>query len=184
MKPPPEDITALLREGKVGEDALLGRIYDELHGLAQARIRGERRGHTLQATGLVHEAWLRLVGDTKMNWRDRGHFYAAASEAMRRVLVDYARRARAKKRGGEVHRVMLSAADVTLDLAAERIAALIEALEQLASEDERCAAVARLRFLSGLSVEETASSLGISVRTVTREWSFARARLMQMLDGS
>ena len=83
MKPPPDDVTQLLRAGKVGGDALLHRIYEELHALAKARMRDERGAHTLQATGLVHEAWMRIVGDTRMEWRDRGHFYSAASEAMR-----------------------------------------------------------------------------------------------------
>ena len=182
MGPPSDDVTHLLRAGKAGGDALLKRIYNELHRLAEARMRDERGGHTLQATGLVHEAWLRLVGDTRMEWKDRGHFYSAACEAMRRVLIDHARKAQARKRGGDAQRVTLGAADAPVEMTVDRILALDDALAQLAEEDERSAAVARLRFLSGLSVEETALSLGTSVRTVHREWTYARARLAELLD--
>ncbi len=184
MEPEPKEVTQLLKAGEAGSDALLERIYKELHHLAQSRMREERSGHTLQATGLVHEAWMRLVGNTQMEWRDRGHFYAAASEAMRRVLIDHARKAGAQKRGGDAQRVTLGAVNDQLELSSDRILALDDALTRLEQEDERAAAVARLRFLSGLSVEETAASLGASVRTVTREWSFARARLMQLLEES
>lgn len=181
MSERPEEITQLLRAGPEGRDALLGRIYDELQRLAEARMRDERGHHTLQSTALVHEAWLRLSGDDRMSWRDRGHFYAAASEAMRRVLIDHARRARASKRGGGAGRVTLGAADAAQELDLDQVLALEEALETLAREDERAAAVARLRFLSGLSVEETAQALDTSVRTVHREWTFARARLAELL---
>lgn len=182
MEPPANDVTRLLRAGMDGRDALLERIYVELHALAERRMHHERDHHTLQATALVHEAWVRLVGDTSMNWRDRGHFYAAASEAMRRVLIDHARKARAQKRGGAAQRVTLGAVDATLELSPERVLALDEALTRLASEDARAAAVARLRFLTGLSVEETALSLDTSVRTVHREWHYARARLAELLE--
>ncbi len=145
-------------------------------------MRSERGDHTLQATALVSEAWVRLVGDVDMSWRDRGHFYSAASEAMRRVLIDHARKAGAQKRGGGAQRVTLGAADAAVDMEPARLLALDEALRRLASEDERAAAVASLRFLSGLSVEETAKALDTSVRTVHREWNFARARLSELID--
>lgn len=180
--PPSDEVTRLLRAGSSGRDELLERIYAELRRLAEGRMRDERGHHTLQATALVHEAWMRLVGDVDMEWRDRGHFYSAASEAMRRVLVDHARKVRAQKRGGNAQRVTLGAVDAPFDMEAERVLALDEALERLAAEDERAAAVARLRFLTGLSVEETAAALGASVRTVHREWAYARARLAEILD--
>jgi len=181
MEPPSNDVTRMLRAGKAEGDALLERIYDELRRLAEARMQKERGNHTLQATALVHEAWVRLIGDTPVEWRDRGHFYAAASEAMRRILIDHARRVRAQKRGGAAARVTLGAVDAALELSPERALALDEALTQLAAEDERAAAVARLRFLTGLSVEETALALDTSVRTVHREWTYARARLAELL---
>jgi RNA polymerase sigma factor (TIGR02999 family) len=176
-------VTRLLRAGEAGRAELLERIYDELRRIAAARMRRERAHHTLQATALVHEAWVRLVGDERVDWRGRSHFFSAASEAMRRVLVDHARRAKSDKRGGGAQRVTLGAADAQLELSAERAVELNDALERLSAEDETAAAVARLRFLTGLSVEETAAALETSVRTVHREWSFARARLGELLAG-
>ncbi|MCP3915964.1 MAG: sigma-70 family RNA polymerase sigma factor [bacterium] len=184
MTDPRPEITQLLRSGAAGRDALLERIYDELRGIAVARMRSERGHHTLQATALLHEAWMRLVGDTRMSWQDRGHFYSAASEAMRRVLVDHARRAGRVKRGGSARRVTLGAAEAELELEPERMLALDFALEQLGAEDERAAAVASLRFLTGLSVEDTAKALNASVRTIHRDWNYARARLAQLIDGT
>lgn len=182
MDSPATDVTQLLRAGPAGRDALLERIYGELRRLAASRMADERHHHTLQATALVHEAWVSLAGNHRIEWRDRGHFYAAASEAMRRILIDHARRARAEKRGGGAQRVTLGAVDAAIELDAERVLALDEALDKLAAEDERAAAVARLRFLTGLSVEETALALDVSERTVRREWTYARARLAELLD--
>ena len=176
-----QDVTQLLRAGPAAHDELLGRIQKELKAIAEQRMRAERPGHTLQATALVHEAWLRLVGEEKVDWDHRGHFYRAASEAMRRVLIDHARKAQAVKRGGGASRVTLGGVDDPVELDLDRIEAVHEALDALARQDERAAAVARLRFLTGLSVEETARALGASERTVHREWSFARARLHQLL---
>ena len=174
-------LTLLLRSGESGRAELLERIYDELRKIARARMGRERSDHTLQATALVHEAWLRLAGDSRIAWRDRGHFFAAASEAMRRILVDHARRVGSKKRGSRADRVTLGAADVAVELSCARAVELDDALQKLAVEDETAAAVARMRFLAGLSVEETAAVLDTSVRTVHREWAFARARLSQIL---
>lgn len=174
-----EEVTRLLAEED--SEKLLPLVYDELKEIASKRMGGERSGHTLQATALVHEAWMRLSGDDDMEWRSRGHFYAAAAEAMRRVLVDHARRAKSLKRGGDRHRVTLGAAEGAVEIDADRLIALDEALDRLAAEDERASAVARLRFLSGLSVEETAQALDISVRSVHREWTYARARLLELL---
>jgi len=173
-------ILDLAREQPDALEPLLPLVYDELRELARARMRSERDGHTLQATALVHEAWMRLAGD-RVDWQGRRHFFGAAAEAMRRVLVDHARKVRASKRGGDLERVSLSVARVVVDEQPERLLALDEALAQLAGEDERAAEVARLRFFAGLSVPETAAALEVSERTVAREWTFARARLAELL---
>ena len=175
-----DEVTRILREGKGSGEELLPLIYDELRSIAQGRMAGERSGHTLQATALVHEAYLRLVGDQRMDWRDRKHFYGAAAEAMRRVLVDHARRAKSLKRGGDRERVTLGAAEEAAVLSPDEVLLLDDALGRLEAEDPRAAAVARLRFLSGLSVEETAAALEISERSVHREWTYARARLFEL----
>ena len=178
------EVTRILRQGGEARNDLLPLIYDELRAIAQNRMHGERSGHTLQATALVHEAYLKLVGEEQVAWRDRGHFYAAAAEAMRRVLIDHARRINSLKRGGDRQRVTLGGPDIEAELDVEQLLALNDALDLLAKEDERAAAVARLRFLSGLSVDETAQALGISERSVHREWTYARARLFELLgDG-
>jgi RNA polymerase sigma factor (TIGR02999 family) len=175
-----DEVTRILGDGDADEEKLLPLVYDELHQIAEQRMWGERQSHTLQATALVNEAWMRL-GDEKVGWRSRGHFYAAASEAMRRILVDHARRVKSQKRGGDRHRVTLGAHEASVELTIGQLTALGDALDELGREDERAAAVARLRFLSGLSVEETAAALEISERTVHREWTYARARLFDML---
>ncbi len=174
------DVTRLLKAGPQN-DELLPIVYDEMRVIARKHMAGERADHTLQATALVHEAYVRLVGDEHMQWRDRRHFYAAAAEAMRRVLIDHARRVRSLKRGGEHARVTLGAPEGPVDMDADQILALDDAIEKLAAEDERAAAVTRLRFFSGLSVEETARVLEISERSVHREWTYARARLAELL---
>lgn len=176
------EVTRILRAGDGAGTALLPLVYDELRAIAQGRMAGERAGHTLQATALVHEAFLRLVGSEAIDWEGRRHFYAAAAEAMRRVLIDHARRAKSLKRGGDQQRVTMGAAESSVEMDAEQVLALYDAMEVLEKEDERAAAVARLRFLIGLSVEETAGALGISERSVHREWNFARARLFELLD--
>lgn len=176
-----EDVTRILRDEHHRKEELYPILYDELKGIAQRRMSAERPEHTLQATALVHEAYMRLVGDEEIEWRGRGHFYAAATEAMRRILIDHARRIRSQKRGGDQQRVTLGAADSPMEVAAEELFALEEALQALETEDPRAAEVSRLRFLSGLTVEETAAALGISERSVHREWTFARARLYQLL---
>ena len=159
-------LTLLLRSGETGRAELLERIYDELRKIARARMGRERSDHTLQATALVHEAWLRLAGDSRIAWRDRGHFFAAASEAMRRILVDHARRRARQKRGGGAERDAVtvdglpgpapSAFDAAMFLA------LDEAITQLEQDDPRAGAVVRLRYFGGLSVDETAEALGLA----------------------
>jgi len=173
------EVTRLLQSGD--RDALLPLVYDELRTIAAARMALERREHTLQATALVHEAYLRLVDEDGATWERRAHFFATASEAMRRILIEHARRVGTAKRGGGARRVTLGAADSPVELGLEQAAVLHDALVVLEQEDERAAAVTRLRFLAGLSVEETAQALSISVRSVRREWTFARARLFELL---
>jgi RNA polymerase sigma factor (TIGR02999 family) len=164
-------------------DALLPVVYDELRRLAQHYMRDEREGHTLQATALVNEAYLRLVGLDRMQWRDRAHFFAMAATLMRRVLVDHARERGRDKRGGGV-----SVTSLDDHIVAPRrevdVVALDEALERLAVLDARQSQIVELRFFGGLSVEETAEALGISPATVKREWASAKAWLYQQLSGA
>ncbi len=166
------------------EDELMQKVYGHLRRVAQNRMSSERTGHTLEATELVHEAYLRLAGadGEQPSWANRAHFYHAASEAMRRILIEHARKRGRKKRGGNLKRV----ASNVLDLAAaeenaEEILALDEAFERLEAEDPRIGQIVRMRFFAGLSVDDTASALGISRRTVIREWTYARAWLYEAL---
>ncbi|MEM9380613.1 MAG: ECF-type sigma factor [Planctomycetota bacterium] len=176
------EITRILREGSGrAEEEILPLVYDELRTIARARMARERSGHTLQATALVHEAYGRLLGDEAPDWSDRRQFYAAAAQAMQRVLIDHARRAGSQKRGGDVRRVTLGTPEAPVEMAAERLVALDDALRTLGEEDARAAEVTRLRFLVGLTVEETAHTMGISERSVAREWAYARARLTSLL---
>ena len=177
-----DELTRNLKgSGSEKNDAFIA-VYDELKRIALGRIQNERVGHTLGATALVNEAYLKLNADQREVWRDRQHFYAAAAEAMRRILIDHARKQKSQKRGGGNFRVTLGAEEIEFELDTERFLALNDALDVLSKEDERSAMVTRLRFFSGLSVEETATALEISERSVQREWSFARARLLQLLD--
>jgi RNA polymerase sigma factor (TIGR02999 family) len=177
-------------------DALLPLVYQRLRRLAGQQLAEERNGHTLQATALVHEAYLRLVGERAsgdrpdtVRWTDSGHFFRAAAEVMRHVLIDHARAHASLKRGGggagqgqDRHRIDLD--EIELTLAAQdpsEILALDEAISRLADSEPQLAAVVRLRFYAGLSVEETAAALGISSRSVKRDWSFARAWLYREL---
>lgn len=173
------EVTRLLHAG--AWDALYALVYGELHLIAERRMAPERRGHTLQATALVHEAYLRLLSEDVDDWEDRRQFYATAAEAMRRILIEHARKATSEKRGGAAHRVGLGAADTRVELTLEQALGVHDALEQLERQDQSAAAVARLRFLVGLSAEETARALSLSVRSVHREWTFARARLFELL---
>jgi RNA polymerase sigma factor (TIGR02999 family) len=182
------DVTQILRSVTDREEAwskLLPLVYEELRVLARKRMSAERGEHTLDATALVHEAYLRLVGDEEMEWQSRRHFFGAAAEAMRRVLIDHARKVRSQKRGGDRARLSITAAELEHDDDPDRLLALDEALTGLEAEDARAAEVARLRFFAGLGVEETALAMDVSPRTVMREWSYARARLSELLgDGT
>lgn len=187
MDPPPDQVTRLLSALKARAaslDDLAPLVYDELRELARGRLGRERRGHTLQATALVNEAWLRLADDRNLDWPTRRHFYAAAAEAMRRVLVDHARKVKAERRGGDRARMSLTVAELAIDDDAERLLALDEALAKLAANDARAADVARLRLFAGLSPEDVAAALEISVRSAGREWTYARTRLAEMLGGA
>ncbi len=159
---------------------LLPLVYDELRRLARAHMAGERAEHTLQATALVHEAYLRLVGDSDTPWDNRGHFFSAAAEAMRRILIEHARSRNAQKRGGALERVELNDALSPLALPAENLEnllALDEALTQLAIEAPAKAELVKLRYFAGLSLEQAADALKISPATAKRYWAYCRAWL-------
>jgi RNA polymerase sigma factor (TIGR02999 family) len=159
---------------------LLPLVYDELRKLAAACMAAEAPGHTLDATALVHEAYVRLVGDRQ--FADRNHFFRAAAEAMRRILIDRARQKRRIRHGGDRERVPLSAAEVAAEAPADELLALDEALERFAARDPAKAELVKLRYFAGLSEEEAAAALGISRATASRYWTFARAWLINALD--
>ena len=161
---------------------LLPLVYDQLKELARKRMYGERPNHTLQPTELVHEAYLRLLGNADVPWSGRTQFFFAAAEAMRRILIDHARQRAQLKRGGGRQRVSLSALDPASEENLPQILALDEALSRLEKVSPDVASVVRLRFFGGLSIDETAAALGISPRTVKREWTYARARLFRELS--
>jgi RNA polymerase sigma factor (TIGR02999 family) len=164
---------------------LLPLVYDELRRLAAQKLAHEAPGQTLDATGLVHEVYLRLVGPADADrWKDRGHFFAAAAEAMRHILVDKARRKRRPKHGGGRKRVELDDAVPVAPAAEEGLLALDEALTRLAADDPEAAAVVQLRYFAGLSVEQAAQSLGMSRASAYRHWTFARAWLRQELNSN
>lgn len=182
------DVTQLLAAAAAGDPRaaadLLPLVYDELRSLAAARMAAERPGQTLQATALVHEAYLRLVGpDPDRPWDGRGHFFAAAAEAMRRILVEAARRKGRIRHGGGLRRVDLADAAATAAVAPEDLLAVDEALDRLADDDPIAARLVRLRFYAGLSVEEAAGALGISRSTAYDHWAFGRAWLGHVLTG-
>jgi RNA polymerase sigma factor (TIGR02999 family) len=180
------DVTEMLHAIGQGDpraaDRLLPLVYDELRRLAAQRLADEKPGLTLQPTALVHEAYLRLVGDANPSWDGRGHFFAAAAEAMRRILIDEARRKRRLKRGGRRGRVDLDQVDASVSAPGDDLLVLDEALEQFAAEDPKKAELVKLRFYGGLSVEEAASCLGISRATADRHWAYARAWLYEFLS--
>jgi len=178
------EVTRLLKEVRGSDEAkrdLLPLVYEELRALARRRMADERPDHTLQATALVHEAYLKLVGDRNLAWEKRSHFFIAASEAMRRILVDHARKRLSLKRGEGKPRASLTGLDLAENAEPDALLAVDEALERLQAEDPRAANVVRLRFYGGLDFQETAAAMGVSERTVHREWAFARARLFQIL---
>jgi len=178
------DLTQLLEAAQKGDRQaavdLLPLIYDELRQLAAAKMAGEAPGHTLNATALVHEAYVRLVRERTFS--DRSHFFRAAAEAMRRILIDHARQKRRIRHGGDRQRVPLSDVEVAAAAPAEELLALNEALDRLAAKDPLKAELVKLRYFVGLSEEEAAIALGISRATASRYWTYARAWLINALD--
>jgi RNA polymerase sigma factor (TIGR02999 family) len=180
------DVTRILSQIEQGDpqaaEKLLPLVYDELRKLAAVRLAQEKPGQTLQATALVHEAYVRLVGgDNSQQWDNRGHFFAAAAEAMRRILLNRARDKKRVKRGGERQRVDLDRIEIALNTNDEQLIALDTALTQLAADDPDAARLVNLRFFAGLPLKDVAVSLGLSLRTAERQWAYARAWLYDFL---
>ncbi len=180
-----KQVTQILNRAGAGDraavDELLPLVYDQLRQDAQQRMAGERPDHTLDATALVHEAYLRLVGDRRLPWQNRAHFYAAAAEAMRRILLDHAKARGREKRGGGRKRVPLSVADIADSWNFEETLSLDEALRRLMDRDPNIGRVVQLRFFTGLSIDDTAEALGVSAATVKRRWEFGRTWLYREL---
>jgi RNA polymerase sigma-70 factor (ECF subfamily) len=187
-RPTPGDITNLLRVWSDGDERAFERliplVYDELHRMALRYLAGERSNVSLQATGLVNEVCLRLLGWDQVRWQNRSHFFGVSAQMMRRVLVDIARRRQAERRGGaDVVHVPLDRIDVACNEPDAELVAVDDALERLAAHDPRKARVVELRFFGGLSMDETALALGVSTRTAQSDWAFARAWLYRELTG-
>ena len=189
------DVTRILNAIEAGEagaaDRLLPLVYDQLKREAQRRMAGERSDHTLQATALVHEVYLRLVGDGQVPWQNRAHFYAAAAEAMRRILIEKARQKKAARHGGGHKRVDLresaiAADDQAVDPASWlcQLEALSAALDRLHAEDPQKATLVKLRYFTGMTIPQTAEALGVSHATVERWWTYSRLRIFQWMGDS
>ncbi len=182
------DLTQLLHGAQQGDPIaaaeLLPLLYTELRKLAAAKMARELPGQTLQPTALVHEAWLRLAGGEQQTWQNRAHFFAAAAEAMRRILIDNARRKRAQRHGGGQERVELPEDGIAAPTDDDQLLAVHEALDQLAAQDPRKAELVKLRYFVGLSVEESAEVLGISAPTAKRDWAYAKAWLFNQIQES
>ena len=175
------EATRILNSVKGGSsqaaDELFPLVYRELRQLAASKMASEQAGHTLQPTALVHEAWMRLVGSENPHFDGRGHFFAAAAEAMRRILIERARRKQTAKRGAGFERLDLEHADIAIHVSDETLLLVNDALDKLAREDSKAAELVNLRFFAGMTNEEAAVALGVSVRTAKRHWTFARAWL-------
>ena len=180
------DFSVLLQRIDAGDphaaNDLLPLVYEELRKLAAQKMAREAPGQTLQATALVHEAWLRLGGGDQPEWQNRAHFFAAAAEAMRRILIDNARRKKYLRHGGGAERVSLDGLDLAAKMDDEQLLALDEALERLAGHDAEKARVVKLRFFAGLTNEQAAKALGVSEPTVKRHWAYARAWLFREMN--
>jgi RNA polymerase sigma factor (TIGR02999 family) len=186
-EPATDEITAILRQIGAGDQTALARLatilYDELRDLAARQMRGERWDHTIQPTALVHEAYLRLFRNRKLEFQDRAQFFGAAAEVMRRVLVDHARKHLAAKRGGQAARVALNDGFIAGEETPDQLIAIDDALSRLAEVNPEFKRIVELRFFSGLSVEEVATMIGSSPRTVKRKWRFAKAWLYRAIEG-
>ena len=183
--PSAQNVTEMLRDWRNGDqealEQLIPVVYDELHRQAARYLRREHPGHILQTTALIHEAYLRLINQQNIEWQNRAHFYAIAARLMRQILVDHARRRQATKRGGSDIKVPLEEAMVISPGENVDLVALDEALTRLAAIDPQQSRIVELRYFSGLSVEETAEVLGVSSRTVNRDWNVAKAWLRQQI---
>ena len=181
------EVTRILVRAQQGDakaaSELLPLVYDELRRVAAHKMAGEAPGHTLQPTALVHEAWLRLVGNEESRFANRAHFFAAAAEAMRRILVESARRKGRLKRGGNVDLQELEESQIEMTAPSEEVLAVHEALDQLAAEDPLAAEVVKLRYFVGLAIPKVAEALNIAPRTADRLWAFARVRLKHAIRG-
>lgn len=179
-------ITSLLQAHASGDehalDKLIPLVYGEMHNMAQGRLIGERPDHTYSATALVHEAYLKLVDFNRIDWQNRNHFFAIASQIMRNILVDYAVKQQAQKRGGKRNRVTLGEKHIKREMNLEEIISIDHSLKKLEKLDERQAKIVECRFFGGLTIEETANTLGISEPTVSRDWKVARAWLNRELS--
>ncbi len=182
--PTDSSITDLLLRGRPSGavERLVPLVYVELREMADRQLRLENPGHTLSPTALVHEAYMRLVDQTRAQWQDRAHFFAVASQAMRRVLVDHARRHHAARRGGGLQPLDVDEVEIPVQERAEVLVALDEALQRLAQIDERMAQVVELRYFGGLTEPETAEVLGVTERTVRRDWVKAKGWLLRELE--
>ena len=179
------DVTQILHAVERGEqsaECLLPLVYEELRKLAAHKMANEAAGHTLQPTALVHEAWLKLVGDEGRQWNGRAHFFGAAAEAIRRVLIDHARRKRAVRHGGGLARLDINDMPIAAPGKDDELMAVSEALEKLTAHDQRKAELVKLRYFVGVTTAEAAEVLGISVPTADRWWSFSRAWLFQEIE--
>lgn len=178
-------ITRLLQAHASGDDdamdELIPLVYNEMHKMAKGRLIGERPDHTYSATALVHEAYLKLVDFNRIDWKNRSHFFGMASQVMRNILVDYAVKQKAQKRGGKRHRVTLGEEHIKRELNLEEIISVDQVLKKLEKLDERQSKVVECRFFGGLTIKETANTLGISQATVSRDWKVARAWLNREL---
>ncbi len=187
MLQPKNDITHLLRAHGRGEegafDELMPMVYDDLHRIARRQLRRGKRGATLDTTGLVHEVYLKMVDQSQASWEDRSHFFAISARAMRQIIVDYARQRLAAKRGGGQAHTPLDEARIAIEAQADWLLALDQALQRLAELDERMARIVECRFFAGLTEEESAEALAISVRTVQRDWKRARGWLKEEMRG-
>ncbi len=177
------DITRILSEAAAGQqqasEELLPLVYEELRRLAAARMAQEASGHTLQATALVHEAWVRLTGGTEQKWANRAHFFSSASEAMRRILIESARRKARIKRGGDLVRMELEDLDLAAASPDEMVLLVDDALARFKQEDPEKAKIVVMKFFGGLTSQEVADTLGVTERTVERQWAYAKAWLFR-----
>jgi len=181
------DVTRILNAAQAGDpkatEELLPLVYDELRRLAGYKMSGESSAHTLQATALVHEAWMRLVGGNQGGWENRAHFFAAAAESMRRILVEHARRKMSQKRGGGAAHTELDESSIVMTAPPDELLAVNEALDKLAKEDPAAAELVKLRYFVGMTMDEAASAMGLAKRTAEGIWTYAKAWLGREIRG-